>query len=454
MWIDLSPQERRALYDRYYTNKEKIEKIAEEVGMKPETLSRRLRELKSMSDIPAQDKITIDKLNENTVSVESKSSRILSPEDLVAHAGIDMTVWAIDHSEVNKWEGYRKDVQKDLVWDGGQIQKGRIYDEGKLRIEPLFQVKVWLVRKKPVAVEPVIHPVRINYTFSPREKTEYNDSPVKSALIIPDVHIGFRKYRSGIATFHDRVALDIVAQISENYEFDDVVLLGDFLDLPEWTDKFIRKPDLEQLTQPALEEGSWWLCRFRDSQPSAKFGYVPGNHENRIEDTIALKLPQIYGVRGKSVDSGAWTIRNLLDLDGLGISWSKEYPNGEVWLTENLKCIHGSCLGADKIVGKTDVSTIFGHIHRLESASRVVYTKGGPKTLTAFCPGFLGKIDGEIPGVKDNQNWTQGFAVVNYTEEQHVINHIPIVNGRAVFDRQLWVGQDRTEQICADLDWN
>jgi len=72
--------------------------------------------------------------------------RIRNEKDLIEVTGIDTEVWQIDKFLVNKHEAYCKNRQTDLRFDNGKIS-GSVYDTGKLTVEPLFSVRVWLKRK-------------------------------------------------------------------------------------------------------------------------------------------------------------------------------------------------------------------------------------------------------------------------------------------------------------------
>jgi metallophosphoesterase superfamily enzyme len=366
----------------------------------------------------------------------------------------------IEKSEVNTWEGYRKADRKNISWADGRIQDGYVDDDGTIVTKTLYQVKIWLVRRKPIAIEPVVTPVRISvspnlYTFD----QDRNETHV--ALFVPDMHIGFeREYQTGkLIPFHDRRALSVVAKIISLYPFDQIVFLGDNLDMADWSDKFARTPDFEQLTQPAIEELAWWLGLYRHANSETDMTYLEGNHEKRQEIMVSKHLPQAFhlkNVGGTSIFS-SWSIPSLLGLEDLSIEWVGNYPDGSVWLSDTLVAVHGDSLSAQKIVESTDASVVFGHLHRFDQASKTRFHRGVPKIFTALCPGFLGKLDGAVPGSKKNQNWSQGLALAYYTDEEPpTIVHIPVRDGKAIVEGTIIEGDDLTDFILDDLDnrWN
>ena len=88
----------------------------------------------------------------NRAEAVSESDRIKSPKDLIEYLQIDIEVWEIERCLVNKWEGYRKSEKKSIQYEDGKAT-GYIEDSGELTTAPLFQVKLWLVKKKPETLQ-------------------------------------------------------------------------------------------------------------------------------------------------------------------------------------------------------------------------------------------------------------------------------------------------------------
>lgn len=458
-WSDLTDFQQTEALEKRYKLGISISELAEEYDINPITLNRRLQEAKRRDEAgeditPAdeREKVTLETEDENNLVISSQSTRITNLDELIAACKVDLETWAIDHYIVNTWEAARKAVQKSLTWEGGVIG-GFVEDGGGFNTTPLYQVKVWLVRKQPVAVEPVISKVVITPLPITRSDSKASGK-VKTSLVIPDMHIGFERSPDGkLLPFHDRKAMDIVLQAADWQPLDNIILLGDALDLPDWSDKFANSPDFGQNTQPALEELSWFLWQLRRIQPSARMVLLEGNHEKRQNDLIIKHLPQAYHLRpaGVDVDYSAWRIPELLGLEALGVDWIGGYPNGTFWLEDDLIAVHGATLSAEKVVADSDVSVIFGHIHRFESATRTVYTKKGPQVITAYSPGFLGRMDGVVPGVKARQRWSQGFGIVYHAHGLAEIRHVPISNGRAVFGGIEITGVDYSKELSRQI---
>lgn len=80
------------------------------------------------------------------VNIETPK-RIRDEKDLIEALDLDTDIWEIQKFTVGKSEGYRKDRQVEWEVKDGIVISGEVHDSGKLLIEPLFSVKVWLRRK-------------------------------------------------------------------------------------------------------------------------------------------------------------------------------------------------------------------------------------------------------------------------------------------------------------------
>lgn len=455
MWANLEPEERDDLVARKKaTPKEdwsdKLIEMAQELQMYAPTLERRINEwakLRETSEFMASEQPEqMDTLSDETIKTEypdanhmevtftpSRSQEINSLDDLIAFLKVDMEVWDVDHWVGNTWPT-------------------TAYDRASQEFQQITnaQVKAWFVRRKPVAVEPVITPVRFNISFPSAKAQDIIRQPVQRALIIPDMHVGFTKdlYTARLTPFHDRKAIGVALALMQVMEFDAIVYQGDNLDLADHSMKFPRTPEYEQVTQPALEELAWLYALTAKLQPYAKKYYIEGNHEKRQRLLMAEHVPQMYHVKRVGMDLDAWSLPYLLGLDDLGITWVGDYPNGEVWLNPNTKVVHGDGLNAEKIVNQSDVNVLFGHVHKYDAASRLIFGRGGARPVFAMSPGFLGRLDGAVPGRKNNMRWNHGLAVVDYDETEYAsVAHVLINKGFGILDGSLIEGQDYTEQL-------
>lgn len=278
----------------------------------------------------------------------------------------------------------------------------------------------------------------------------------KTAVILPDPQIGFRRQEDGsLEPFHDTRAMDVALSVLAEVRPDVVVNLGDTLDLPEWG-KFTKEPGFYFTTQATLDAAHLFLANQRAIVPDAKIYLLEGNHDFRMTRAILDNAVAAFGLRQANVPE-SWpvmSIQHLLRLDELGIEYVGGYPAGEVWINDNLVCIHGTKVRSNgstaaSVVTDERVSVIFGHVHRVEFQSRTHRMRTGPLKTYAATPGCLSRIDGAVPSVKSGidafgrplqtwENWQQGMGVVTFEEGdgRHVLELVPINDGSAVFRGQ------------------
>lgn len=391
----------------------------------------------------------------NTLNINSRSYRIKTLDQLIEACNINLDEWVIERHLINKWE-----VGAKFGPEGAQ----------EIVIEPLFQVKAWLVMRKPEALEPVVSPVHVTVVPAKHNGKPIKAKGIKRMLALPDPQFGFRKsLRTGkLEPFHDRMALDIALQIAMEYKFDMKVWLGDLLDLAEFTDKFVRSPNYYWSTQPAAIEAKWWLSQFRMADPDDEEYALEGNHDERLKDHLSKHFKEAYGLR--AVDRlelpPMMTVPYILALHDINVEWVQDYPNGEVWVNPALACEHGALTRARSggtvtaMIADMSESRIMGHSHRLESASKTIYGQHGSKIIEVWSMGCLCRTDGPVPGVRARQNWQQAVGFVEYDDEGwHDIQPIRINNGRAYFQGKFYEGRDRLEElreatVGTKAEWN
>ena len=381
----------------------------------------------------------------NTLSVESKSSRISTLEELISAAKVDLDVWRVDSYKVNTWESASK-IDNEIV------------------VTPLWQVKANLTKIIPDEQDyPAVQPVKIK--LGPLAERAHRQSKMKRCFVVPDSQNGYRRdFETGfLDPMHDRLAWDIVVQTAKKLQPHVVVLLGDMLDLADWSDKYVAGPDMYYTTQPTIVELAWWIGQLRKACPKdCEFVYLEGNHEQRMDRAILKHIPSAYGLKSSSGDSIALSVPTLLNLDEMGVDYYDGYPNSEYWLTDTIKFTHGTVVRqgggktSSEVVKTSQVTQGFGHIHRLELSSKTVHGRDGARTVYAFSPGTICRLDGVVPGYKKLNDWQQGMAVIHYSEEisDHTIDLIPINEGRAVYDGMVVYGRDRLDDLSRDTgDW-
>ncbi len=355
---------------------------------------------------------------------------VTSLEDLYELFKVNIKDWVLNKSVLNFWGSWNN---------------------------PNSQAKVWITPLHPEPILPMIEPVKINVSFPKRRKPRKRK--VRKIFLFPDPHIGFeRDITTGkLYNFHDRRAMDVAIQLIKETQPDVVALLGDILDLAEWSDKFFRTPEAALVTRPALFETAWWITQIRLAVPDAEIIYLEGNHEQRIPKLIATYLPQAFGLTGvANVKWPVLSIPSLLDLDTLGVTWVPGYPRNEYWITPNFRLVHGETVRVQP--GKTSQVVIkerhygeaFGHIHRTEIATKTVDTHHGKQYLTVISPGCLCHIDGRVPGGKSQYNWQNATGEIEVVDGMIQPSITYIHDGVAIRDGHQFVGSPRVAQIMKD----
>lgn len=270
-----------------------------------------------------------------------------------------------------------------------------------------------------------------------------NRAPLKgweTAVILPDPQIGYRMYENGeLDPYHEEAAMDVAIQIIEYLDHEvgveQVVNLGDFLDLPQ-QGKYDQEPMFAHTTQLAVDAGHTFLAQQRAAAPDAKIVVIEGNHDRRMQKFITLNAMSAFGLKRANIPD-SWPVMSLpylLRLDELDIDYIDAYPAGAHWINEKLRAIHGDKVRSNgsTAAGYTNemphISTIFGHIHRQEIQSRTTFDRLGKIKSMAISPGCLCRVDGAVPSVKGSthidgrpatyyENWQQGISVVTYKPE-------------------------------------
>jgi len=380
----------------------------------------------------------------NELQLESRGNRVRTLQDLLSEARVDLSLWRVDTYKVNTWESASK-IGDDIV------------------VTPLWQVKANLVKivadeQRFPAVQPVsIHPAPVKIPKPTRRK-------MKTCMVVPDSQNGYRRdFETGfLDPMHDRLAWDLIIQMAAESKPDVIVILGDMLDLADWSDKYVAGPDMYYTTQPTIIELSWWLSQLRAASPSAEIVYLEGNHEQRMDRAILKHIPSAYGLKSANGDQVALSVPTLLDLDRLNIKYIDGYPDCEYWLTDNVKFTHGTVVRqgggktSSEVIKKSQVTQGFGHIHRLELSGKTVHDRGGSRCVYAFSPGTICRLDGVVPGFKKLNDWQQGAAFVHYMDDasEHRVELVPINEGRAIWRGVLMSGHDRLDELIEDTgEW-
>lgn len=241
--------------------------------------------------------------------------------------------------------------------------------------------------------------------------------------------------------FQDERALENFQIIVGETQPDRIVFLGDMVDLAPLS-KFSQRREWVGSTQDTIDRYHKLLALTRANAPNSEIYVIDGNHEQRFDNYINKNAMEVLGLRraNMSHELAALSLRNLVRYEDLEIKSIDGYPNGVLWLEDDLKCIHGTNAGkgginAGKYLSQERESTIYGHSHRQELAYRTFARRIGSATIAAASPGCLSLTDGTVPGfrhtispngelVGHSEDWQQGVLIIDHNNRHHNITPV------------------------------
>ena len=373
----------------------------------------------------------VEELNYTYVTDNVTTGKAPTLQNLLDKFEISEDIWKGTNFKVNQWDvSAKEEVDGKIVWN----------------THTNYQAKASLVRKIPVKCDfPPVQGASVS-DISFNIKTPKRD--LKLDVILPDAQVGFKRdLNTGVLTpLHDLKAIAIATEIIKELKPNRIIMLGDMLDLPDWSTHFIRSPEFYFTTQPSL---NWLASWIKELRPYCEdMIYIEGNHEKRMIDSIIQNTIQAYGIKPANEPDvpDLMSVPYMLGLHKMGVEYIGNYPHGEYYINDNLVCIHGNKVGAKsgqsimKMLDSPRISVIQGHVHRLEMGHKTVWTHGNPKIYQAISCGTLARIDGIVPGGGTRYNWQQGLGVVEYDEERFQIDTVGIYNGKSIFRGKVYNG--------------
>ena len=351
----------------------------------------------------------------------------------------------------------------------GKVAKISLYQQaskdadGEVQVTDLVGVQIspkWETGPEWPVVQPAA-PVVIEAPKAKKiNKGASLNSEWKTAVVLPDPQIGCRVYEDGTMDwFNDFHAMDVALQVTASLQadggVDQVVNLGDFLDLPS-QGRFDQEAAFANTTQKAIDAGHIFLAQQRAAAPNAKIVLVEGNHDRRMQRFITTNALASFGLKRANAPEG-WPVMSLpflLRLDELNVDYIDAYPAGMHWINDKLRAVHGDKVRSNGSTAAAwtneypHISTIFGHIHRQEIQSKTTFDRMGKIKSMAISPGCLCRVDGAVPSVKGStgidgkpatywENWQQGLSVVSYKDSGSFhVELVHIDDGKTLFRGQ------------------
>ena len=371
----------------------------------------------------------VEELNYVYITDNVSDGKAPTLQTLLEKFNVSEEEWKVTNFKVNQWDvSAKEEVDGKIVWN----------------THTNYQARASLVRKRPVKCDfpsvqgATVGDIKLNVKTPKRN--------LKVDIVLPDAQVGFKRdiHSGELAPLHDLKAIAIATEIIKEIKPDRIIMLGDMLDLPDWSTHFVRSPEFYFTTQPSLD---WLASWIKELRPYCKeMVYIEGNHEKRMIDSIVQNTIQAYGIKPANEPDvpPIVSVPYMLGLHKIGVEYIGNYPHGEFYINDNLVCIHGNKVGPKsgqsimKMLDSPRISVIQGHVHRLEMGHKTVWSHGQPKIYQAVSLGTLARIDGIVPGAGTRYNWQQGFGIVEYDNDRFQIDSVGIYDGKAIFKGKFY----------------
>ncbi len=386
-----------------------ISELSKKLNMPKSTLSDGLRRHKLSISAPVE--------REETVTAEIESDCPKTIQDMADVVGVDLAEYAATKFETtvkNRFVG----KEERILWT----------------TKAVFNLK-------PTGFHAGVQVIPI--TFNVQQENVIPEIAHKdyTHLVLADLHFGFEIFPNGeVVAYHDEALLADFLALVEFLKPAKITLLGDILDLSEFSDKFLARPGQANVTQKAIERAGKFLFDLRQAAGVCEICVIEGNHDKRLRDALYARFPNAadlhqYGIAHTPV----FSLPHLLGLGDLGIRFIGGYPDGINW-DAGVAMMHGTIASgksgatAAKYLEDFNFPIIFGHAHRQEfAAKRITDSSGEIVEIFAYSPGCACRIDGVVPGSSKFSNWQQGagaMTVYNQDKVQRVqIDNFPYIQG-------------------------
>jgi hypothetical protein len=286
-------------------------------------------------------------------------------------------------------------------------------------------------------------------------------------VILPDPQIGYRRLVDGtMLPMHDEKAMNLCLQMMRFIRPDKVVNLGDFIDLPEWSAKFLILPEFVLTTQPSIDRAHKFLAEQRAVVgDSAEMVLIAGNHDARLPMAITRNAISALRLKRANLPESfpVLSMGFLLRLDELKVKYLGAYPAHKYKIAKGgkgqtpLYAIHGDKLDVAKVAKSERQSFVQGHIHRIALHSETYEVGGEREQVVAFSPGCLCRVDGYVPSTKSAVNddgipvtrfesWQQGMAVITETKDGFwSLEMVSITDGKAIYRGRVFTSDGKNK---------
>lgn len=361
------------------------------------------------------------------------SGAVKTVEDLMEIAGFDPEEWLVVSAKPNAWTTSMRHAGRIV-----QVQN--------------YQVKPTLVRRpKPGALPAAYQPPRI--FLPPRPESGVEDEEI--LVVLPDTHIGHRRFGTRLYPMHDRRALSVASQVIADLKARHpkvrVIQVGDWLD-GHSAGKYAREPELLGTEQAAVDEAYFWIQELQVDE------FIGGNHEMfyRARRTYGTQGSEVLSIRPAQTESPALSVATLLHFSVLGIRDHGPYGTKvEAFPGSAARTVltHGDDIKPASSKA-THYNLVHGHTHRLSVARRRLDITGDQVFVAEA--GCLCRVDALKPpyGSTGDADWQQGFVVLSRSGDHVSVDLVHINDGVANVRGRWYEGVDPTNHLSALIGQN
>jgi len=305
---------------------------------------------------------------------------------------------------------------------------------------------------------PVIQPAKAVKVNVGKVTAKPARNGLRMSLKGADTQIGYRAIGDTYEEFHDPAAMDIFIQVAKDEQPEEIVILGDFLDLPS-QGKYVQEAGFARTTQMAINAGHEFLAKLRAVCPNSEIVVIEGNHDKRMQSFIEQNALAAFGIRRANMPE-EWPTMSLpflLRLEELNIKYQDAYPAAVSWDDDRTRNIHGTranSKGSTMAQYANDlphINTWAGHTHRTEIIYKTVMGHRG-EAIESYSanPGCLCKTDGTVPSVHGAvhsdgssarvvEDWQAGFGVNLYDNKGQSWPQVyRIKDGQALYNGKIY----------------
>lgn len=233
-------------------------------------------------------------------------------------------------------------------------------------------------------------------------------------LVLSDIHI----------PYHSISAVTAALQYGKDHEINTIILNGDIIDFHQLS-SFIKDPRNRHFKEEK-EMAIQFFKSLRDNFKTQNIYYKLGNHEERYENYMKVRAPELFGDTQFELDV-------ILQLESFGVEIIKEKRTVKAG---KLNVVHGHELKGGIIAPvnparglflRTNTNCIAGHWHR---SSEHVDPNINGEIIGCWSTGCLCELH---PDYMPNNKWNHGAADISLNSDgSFFVNNFKIIDGKVL----------------------